>query len=561
MTINGLLYSQIGYDYSDPMRAIYRSSDPLMLSDKDYFVIESTNNHEEIMRKNIEKFGEKWGHFFWIMDFTGLDIGEYQLKLFLNDGTLIDNGIFEVDVNLLFNKTIVDVGILQFEERARRSRNGIGWKDCGSEFREANSHATAIIGLCDLHNKAFEYLKVSEAKRLMDQIIVGCDYLMILADKAERLSYEPGSLVHEIPNGMDVLPRDIAQSIIALTKASRNLADTRPDKSDQYLDQAITSFELFLSGDLKPFGMRGFSHINQGAPIGYIKPDEFSTRDLLLFLWGATELLISGKIEYEAAAANLCDMILSRQVREDEAETEGGYYGHFFAFSDRVYTEKANTHHHFGHDTGGTFPFYVIPVIELINKLYDHEHVDRWKKMVRDFAYGFFKPACESNPFYLIPEGYFKGQGLLNFCGPWHGINTSIAYGATLACALESFTGDIGFRNIAVGNLQWIAGLNLGLSSNSFQTSVWKEKIPEGMALPYSQIHGIGKRNVGVWTDIKGTICNGFSANPQFKIEVEPSIENDYPTHYTDEDWIPHSGGFVSGQAYLIINRFFDKFR
>ena len=103
-----------------------------------------------------------------------------------------------------------------------------------------------------------------------------------------------------------------------------------------------------------------------------------------------------------------------------------------------------------------------------------------------------------------------------------------------------------------MGNLQWIAGLNAGFSSQSFEGSVlWREEIPAGEAVPYSLIEGFGQRSVKSWSGIRGSIGNGFCTNRQFNLKVEPTAENDGPWRYSDEDWIPHAGGWASALAHL----------
>ena len=241
---------------------------------------------------------------------------------------------------------------------------------------------------------------------------------------------------------------------------------------------------------------------------------------------------------YIKKAEKLAEQVMRRQV--PKSKSEDGLYGHFYTYDSCDFTEKANTHHHFGYDTGGTFPHYIMPFLKMAWFWVSHPKIEAWRKTINDFAYGYFLPACSRNPFHLLPEGYFKGEGLLNFCGPWHGINTSIAFASSLASKIEEFSGDRRFREIAVGNLQWIAGLNAGITAQSFEgCKVWKEEIEEGKAEPYSQIYGIGTKYVGNWTDIIGTIPNGFDVNPQFELVVEPTLENDEPRLYTDEDWIP----------------------
>ena len=55
----------------------------------------------------------------------------------------------------------------------------------------------------------------------------------------------------------------------------------------------------------------------------------------------------------------------------------------------------------------------------------------------------------------------------------------------------------------------------------------------------------------GNWSGIIGTIPNGFDVNPQFQITVKPTRAADGPWLYTDEDWGPHAGGWISGLTHL----------
>ena len=554
--IYGLLISQIGYDLYDPMQAIYRAEKKDFLSGEAYFEIADIVSAELVKKEAVEYWGEIWKTHWWVLDFTGLAGGEYEIMLYDGDN-LVEIASFEVGNNLLWNITAVPVGINQFEKRAERARNQIGWKDCGATLRESVSHAIALIGLTEFLLVGFEWLGRKDCQRERTQLMQGADYLMVLAKKAVEVGYPKGSLFHEIPRHMLILPRSISQSIIAWTRVSKLIVGTNPIKSAEYLAYAKDSFEYYLNG-LKPHGPRGFSISNHGAPKDYEKPDEWETRDLILWMWAGVELVRSGLTEYLDEVVRLADMIMERQVTKKEAED--GLYGHFFAFSDRAYTGKANTHHHIGHDTGGVFPYYITAFIDLIQTEYDHPNVEKWRQTVNDFANGFYLPACSKNPFYIVPEGYFAGEGLLNFCGPWHGMNATIAFGATLALKLEAFTGNNEFRKISVGCIQWIAGLNVGVTKNSFESTLkFKMALDDETVIAISQIFGIGKRYAKCWSDIKGTVMNGFSANPQFRLVIEPTLENDYPTNFTDEDWVPHGAAYVGALANLRMQRYFSQ--
>jgi hypothetical protein len=550
MDVSGFLFSQIGYDLKDPKRALVRSHNKSYLSDETVFRVISLNENNLILKNKVNYWGEKWGSHWWEIDFSELEAGNYKIIVGDPDDPICKADRVRVGENILWEETIVKVGIEQLEKRAELARNKIGWMDAGMDWRESNSHSTMVIGLTDILANGLNMLSDKNWQRVAQQIVQGSDYLALSQDKAANIGFPEGSIIHEIPNHMQIIPGDQVKAAVALTRASRYLTEIYPDKSAEYLERAVKLYDFILS-DLEPYGQSGFSHLNHGAPKEFTVPDEFMTRDLVMMMWAGLELWISGKLKYKKDVIRLAREIMNRQLKKENKE--GDFYGHFYSFDNCNFTEKANTHHHIGHDTGSTFPHFIIPFIEIITRWYDHPDADLWRKTVEDFAYGYFLPACNQNPFYLLPEGYFKDQGLLNFCGPWHGINTSIAFAATLAIKLEEFTGDSRFRQIAVGNIQWIAGLNSGITGDSFENScfVWNEDIESGKAEPYSQIYGIGRQYVECWTGVEGTITNGFSTNPQFKLVVEPTIENDRANLYTDEGWIPHAAGWISALSHL----------
>lgn len=555
MNVSGFLTSQIGYDLGDPKRALIRSYKADYVPEAATFAVAPVGPEGvldvPVLTGDVSYWGTAWHAHWWEIDFTALDDpGRYVIVVrTAENDELYRSDSVEIGDNLLWRETIEAVALDQLEARAELARNGIGWKDCGAEWREANSHATTLIGLCELLSVGFEWLTGEQLSRLRRQIIHGCDYLALLQDAAPRVGAPEGALVHEIPNHMIVIPGDSAQAVVALAHAGRLLADTHPEKSQDYIARAVRAMD-FLLLKARPFGGQNFSAMNHGAPKDFTVPDELMTRDLAMMMWGCVQLYGAGQTAYKYHAVRLARAVMARQVPEERAE--GGFYGHFYTFASADFTEKANCHHHVGHDTGTTFPHYIAPLMEMATRWDTHSDIDRWRECVRQFAEGYLIPACKRNPFYLLPMGYFAGEGLLSFCGPWHGINTSYGFAAALALACEGVSGDPALRQIAVGNLQWICGLNAGITTKSFEGCLkWRDDVPEGHAVPYSQIYGVGRRWTGNWTGIRGTVPNGFDVNPQFRLVVEPTVENDEPLLYTDEDWIPHGAGFIAGLTAL----------
>jgi hypothetical protein len=545
MQPTGLLVSQIGYDLGASMRGLYRGP----LPDGAVFRLQDAVSGETILQKPLVHWGNCWQSEWWIADFSELARpGEFTLTIEADGLPPVTCPAFRVAEYLLWDETIRHVAIGQFERRAEHARFGKGWRDCGGEWREAGSHSGALIGLLDLLYLTHRWLGDEDTLRLARQIMHGCDFLVEGQQRASDLGYPNGALVHEIPSSTALIPQDQGQAAVTLAKAARLLYEVDPVRSMEYLNRAALAYEYYTRQS-RPGTLPHFSASLHGAPDGYA-PTSFMTGDLLMMVWGGVELAKSGRPDYLDEAVYRVREVLRRQVTKDNPE--GEFYGHFYAFDDCQFTEKAFIHHHVGHDTSMMFNHYIVPLMELGQQLPEHADAPRWRQAVHDFAYGYFLPACRKNPFFLLPQGYYAGQGLLTFGGPWHGFNVIYGYAAALAVQFEYFFGDHQFREIAVGNLQWIAGLNSGMTADSFKGSLmWREDIPAGEAIPYSLIHGIGRNAIQTWSQITGSIGNGYCTNPQFHMEVEPTVENDIPLRYSDEDWIPHAGGWASGLAYL----------
>jgi hypothetical protein len=546
--ITGFLYSQIGYDLGQPKQAIVRHTQRRFLSRQAAFAL--VNQADEVVHQGAVRYwGKTWGAHWWTLDFSAHDIaGMYRLIISDQGEEIWRSDDIEIAEDLLWNQTIHAVAIEQLDERARRARNNRGWMDCGAPLREVNSHASMILGLTDLLEQGFEGLDDDQQARIVGHILRGLDYIATCQDKAADLGLGKGAIIHEIPSCLYVLPADVMQCAVAFARASRLLFEWERAKSIEYLARAERAFRWIKTAH--PYGPQGFDPRPHGAPVGYTPPMQWMTRELTMQLWAALELFKAGKQVYKEDALGLARQILRRQVPESQAE--GGVFGHFYAYDDHAFTEKAWTHHDFGHDTGGVFPHYLLPLIEMARTWGDHPDAADWRQAIHQFAYGYLLPACQSNPFALLPLGFFAGEGLLSFAGLWHGMNASYGFGAALAAELEWFLGDFAFRRIAVGNLQWIAGLNAGITQASLKGSLHPQVvIAPGAAEPYSMIYGIGRQSTGSWTNIRGTICNGFDADEQFRFVQPATAANDAPHMFTDEDWITHAGGWLAGLTRL----------
>jgi len=511
-----------------------------------------------VSQGKVAYWGEKWGSHWWVADFSDVgEVGHFFIEIFDGDSPRF-GGDIEIGERLLWRKTWWLVSVDQAERRARLAKNRVGWQDCGAHWQEANSHAAFILGLLDLLERRADDMSDDEQARLELQIVNGNDYLALLQDRATERGLGEGALVHEIPTYEDTtLPGDALQAAVAWARSARALSEPFAVQKADYARRAMSAFAWF-ENEARPCGAQGFNPTAHGVGDSWTPPDEHLTCDLVMALWAAWQLsqvAHANEAEiYENRAFALAREIGARQVKQGDGQD--GWWGYFGTFAHANLPEKAWLHSlgksGIGSDVTATFPHYLVPLVEMLRARPDHPDAQHWRAMLHDFAYGYFLPACRANPFGLLPLGLFQGEGLLWFAGLWHGMNAVYGLAAALALEFEALFGDEAFREIAVGNLQWIAGLNAGLTRESlFASHMWSADVPEGQAVSVSMICGIGERCAGNWLQVRGAICNGFSTGDQFVFDVEPKQENDGPHSFTDEDWIPHAGGWLSALTRL----------
>lgn len=551
----GLLASQIGYDAGQPLRLIYRGPKEMFTTQAGFALIAEASG-TPIQHGPLAYWGALWGSHWWIAD-CGADVptGFYQAALFDTGRPTLVSDPLQVAPDLLWTTTWELVGPDQAERRQRLANNGLGWYDAGCHWQEASSHVALISGLCDLLAMRGNQIGAVARERVAAQIANGCDYLVLLQDRAAALG-QAGAVVHQsFKFDTLILPGDAVQAAFALARAANVLPEAYAERRRSYRARAASALAWYAVA--QPLGDHGFARRNHGWPADAPVPNEPPTRELLMACRAALELARAGDERQRGIAMEFAERALARQIRAED--TRFGLYGHFRLFESAAISEKAWVHNGaggLGADCGGHWPHDILPLIELCRMYPDHPQAARWRQAVHQFAYGYLLPACRANPFYLLPLGEFAGAGLLWFAGLWHGMNAAYALTAALAWELEQFFGDPAFSPIITGNLQWIAGLNAGLTAPSLHAAhIFSCSVPPEAALPISMINGVGRRSAGTWLNIRGAICNGFSVGDQFHFDVAATQANDGPHSFTDEDWITHAGAWLSATARLAPNR------
>lgn len=549
-TYSNLTYSQVGYDIDFQKNAMIQDTAPGFLNSEATFSLKRIRDNKEMVSDKIESQGKKWAKHWWKADFSSCNKpGEYYLVIKNGKEVVLESDKslpIKIGKSILWNESWYATALAHLHIRDSLSyKPEGGWKDCGSTLQEISSHAIMLNALCDLLEIAPEKLTEKEKQEVYYHLFVGADYVTVCQDKASELGFKDGAVVHEVRENLKVVTGNVAKTAMILARISRLIKEINPEKSSEYKQRSIKSFEWIAAyGPLLHWDKTNDNFaITHGAPYGMrIPPKEWMTRDLVMMMWASLELYKCGEIKYKSQAVEYAKKIMARQVPKDKAEE--GLYGHFYTYDSFDFTEKADIHcgawnqNYKAYNQGGHFPHYLIPMIEMNHIWNDHPDAKAWEKTVHDFAYGYFIPATGKNPFLILPAGYYKGEGLLNFSGWYHGHNKIFGYAAALSLEFYKLFNDPKFLDIACGNLQWIAGLHCGFAGNNAESSA-------------SMIVGVGNRWKADWDAITGTITNGFEADGQFVL-TKPSLETDLPVVFGDEGGIHHPAGWICGLSRLI---------
>ncbi|PCJ96285.1 MAG: hypothetical protein COA50_07505 [Flavobacteriaceae bacterium] len=556
----GLLFSQIGYELGLPVKIIIRLPKKEYLSNKAICTLEPEENGQTYKTKG-EYWGEIWGSHWWIFQFNDIkQEGEWNISVVDNNILVFAGEGLKVQKNILWSQTIEYASVDMLERRMHFTKVGAGWQDAGTLWVENCSQSGMIISLEDLLEKSSKQFNQKFIRRIQEQIIVGCNYLVMTQKKAKELGYAEGAFTHDLHgHEHDIIPNDANKAVVALLRASALLPDTYQDKKKEYLEAGIKGY-YWITQLAKPLGSIGMQISQRGIPDNTVIPNnEWPTRDLLMMCWASIELWkINDSDEAKKNAINYASQIMNRQIQQ--GNSENGYFGHFYEFDSLNHSENAWTHgilnnnkKAFGTDIGAYFPNYLVPIIEMYKIWPDHKDRNNWLSTLTNFVEGYLKPVCKNSPFNLLPLGVFGAEGPNWFCGTFHGSNAIYGYTAALAIELFFLLKDDDLKEIAYDNLQWIAGLNSGITKENVKLGsiVFSTDVPDGAALPASMICGIGNRWAGSWFQTRGVICNGFTNGEQFKYDIAINKKNDGPHSFTDEDWIPHSAGWITGLIRL----------
>ncbi len=560
----GVLTSQIGYEPDGPIRVLVRCDDAACIADDTACrLVDATSPREAVVWSgDLGEPASCWGDAWWAVTLPdALASGTYRLEFLDAEGALHRSDDFDVRPGILWDASFERVALDSLERRAVLAEAKTGWMDAGTPWQEANAHGSMLVGLLDVLEAAPERMTDEQRRRLETQVVVGCDYQKLLQETAKGRGLPAGSISHMVPRfEHEALPADASKAAVSWAMAARLMPEGAGlDRADA-LDRAAAALEFAASeaaaGVASQPGL-GFNRHQRGLPDDYAPPPgEHPTRELWALCWAAVELGMQDRNGWLERAVGFADEAMARQATE--AEAIHGLCGFFFEFGDRHHAEPAWAHQikarPLGADAGASFPHYVLPLILLLRHTPDHPRAAAWRSCLDRFVQGFLLPACASNPFGLLPNLLHRDEGLVCFAGPWHGM--SCIYTLTAGLALElhrelyADAGDDRLVDLATANLQWVAGLNAGLTRNALRGCVlYDADVPEGAAWPVSLIHKVGRRTAGTWTNIRGSVCGGFVVGKQFEFDAPATAASDGPHQFTDEEWLPFAAGWLSGLA------------
>ncbi|MEZ5072408.1 MAG: hypothetical protein R2751_15950 [Bacteroidales bacterium] len=187
----GLLYSQVGYEPSLPVRVVVRLPKRTLLGGE--ATMRLTQGDGRKQTTPCPYWGERWGSHWWVAEFeAGLDEGLYELTLLDGRRPVFASRGLEVKRNVLWDRTVELATVDNLERRRKFSKCPAGWQDAGTLWVESCSQSAMVIALCELLEEPGDRLSPEMKQRILEQITVGSDYLVLTQEKARSWATRRG---------------------------------------------------------------------------------------------------------------------------------------------------------------------------------------------------------------------------------------------------------------------------------------------------------------------------------------------------------------------------------
>ncbi len=600
MTYNNeysLLTSQVGYHNNDVKKAYIRSAlkTPAGLPDK-FSVV--NDDGEDVFAGAIAYWGEKWGSYWWSMDFSPVVAdGKYSVKV-----EALQSNVFHIREDVLTSSRLdsdeqadlADIAMHQLDYRLKKFTDpeavqipGFegeyipGYRDCGSEIRELSSHVVTLHGLLDIYEnkKIYDSFSVKLREKLLHQIKWVADYIVFCQEHSDNPLYN-GRFNHDGGMQTDYGTtgyhnwHGTAYALTALARICNVLGNVL-----QCNDYIAAAELAFANATYRPYNIESdigartdkdgnninsddfTAYVNELAQQVYNKPSDWAipmslkTKDKLTFTWGCVQLYkATNKKDYLDTAIKFADSAIERQFTDWENPIEGAY-GNFYAFEgdNEAFSLEWNQNHKF--HMGNIEPTNLKGIMELYQLLPEHADAAKWYNAVKTYGEAYVKATAKLSPMGIWPLTMYADKqhgGVKYFQVTNHGAVGMYGQVAKNLLELGDFLGESEYAEYAANNLQFIAGLNPGIPT-SFDEKEWQAK---------SMIVGLGAdffyAQHGLISAPKGSGINGFSADIQFQPTVLGTVP-DAPKgilgedgkYQFNEDYLPHSHGYASGVAVM----------
>ena len=224
--VAGLLFSQIGYELGYPVRIIVRLPKKELFNKESICKLKPAGSGKSYQTE-FSYWGEIWDSHWWIADFrTIAEAGEWDIEVLSGNQSFFKDRGLRVDKNILWGKTVEFASVDMLERRKHFTGIGAGWQDAGTKWAESPAQSAMIIALAELLEKSSTRFDQSFIERINNQIIIGCNYLVLTQDKARELGFPEGAMSHDIlGHEKDILPHDAMKAVIALAKAAKLLPE------------------------------------------------------------------------------------------------------------------------------------------------------------------------------------------------------------------------------------------------------------------------------------------------------------------------------------------------
>lgn len=514
-----ILEAQVGYKPQESKRAFIVSTNPTTYS-LGTFQLRDAATHATVFTGAVTYWGQQWGEAYWTMDFSSFETaGTYYLDVpslsKQSDPFVLANDLFRT-------QTLLKTSVGQLEPRIL---GRLGWRDAaGTDWRAVEGHATQLYGLVDAYEAFGDTLSATDDQRFRDQLKHGADYLLEL----QKPNGSFGSEYYDFPDLVTWHKSMLAT--VALARVHRIIDDAG------YLGAAEAGWDWALSRPeftaLETAAEIADTRMVYGQRSPWLPPKELRTRDKLLLVWGGTELYeATADPAYKTVAVTYAGQVSANQFL-DYTKAVDGAYGNFYAWPGEEIFQKSWEHGAWEYNNGAVLPDHIVGLVRLVELFPDHPDWLKWRYVLEVYKDNFLKKTKDLSPFGIYPLGMYDRE--IRFFGPtWHGTNGMYGNIAKNAILLAQIFDDVELQEIADANMQWVGGLNVGTMLGGERTSV-------------SMIDSVGTHSYPSWSGIDGSISNGLSATPQFSLDY-PEALADRPVTFTHEDWIVHTGGWLSG--------------